>query len=142
MKTQLCWLRLVANPSRRAVMLAEMRGLLLSAAVTFGVLGHSVAAPLEKTELRYQGWTGQVLFPELADDLGYLAPLRLKWVGNTISGPQDIQTVAIGDVDFGGAFYGAIIKLIAAKAPIKAVADTTDRTKTRGRGISSGKTAR
>lgn len=77
--------------------------------------------PLEKAEIRYQGWAGQVTFVELADDLGYLAPLKLKWVGNTISGPQDIQTVVTGDVDIGGAFYGAIIKLIVAKAPIKAV---------------------
>ena len=80
-----------------------------------------MAEPLEKTEIRYQGWAGQVTFTELADDLGYLAPLKLKWVGNTISGPQDIQTVVTGDIDIGGAFYGAIIKLIAAKAPIKAV---------------------
>ncbi|WP_326956077.1 ABC transporter substrate-binding protein [Bradyrhizobium sp. WU425] len=58
---------------------------------------------------------------ELAEDLGYLAPLKLKWVGNTISGPQDIQAVVTGDIDIGGAFYGAILKLIAAKAPVKAV---------------------
>jgi len=43
-------------------------------------------------------------FVELADDLGSPAPLKLKWVGNTISGPQDIQTVIPGDVDIGGAF--------------------------------------
>jgi ABC-type nitrate/sulfonate/bicarbonate transport system substrate-binding protein len=85
----------------------------------FGFQGH--AESLEKTEIRYQGWAGQVTFPELAEDLGYLAPLKLKWVGNTISGPQDIQTVVTGDTDIGGAFYGAIIKLVAAKAPIKAV---------------------
>src|SRR5271170_1530416 len=53
-------------------------------------------AKYEVSELRYQGWTGQVLFPELAEDLGYLAPIRLKWVGNTISGPQDIQSVVTG----------------------------------------------
>jgi ABC-type nitrate/sulfonate/bicarbonate transport system substrate-binding protein len=75
----------------------------------------------EVAELRYQGWAGQVLFPELAEDLGYLAPIRLKWVGNTISGPQDIQSVVTGDTDIGGAFNGAIVKLIAAHAPIKAV---------------------
>lgn len=93
------------------------------AALSLGLIsGQANAAPaLEKTELRYQGWAGQVLFPELAEDLGYLGPLKLKWVGNTISGPQDIQTVVTGDVDFGGAFYGAIVKLIAAKAPIKPV---------------------
>lgn len=75
----------------------------------------------EKTEIRYQGWVGQVLYPELAEDLGYLAPAKLKWIGNTISGPQDIQSVVTGDVDFGGAFNGAVVKLLAAKAPIKPV---------------------
>ncbi len=60
-------------------------------------------------------------FPELAEDLGYLAPIRLKWVGNTYSGPQDIQAAVTGDTDFGGAFNAAIEKLVAAGAPIKAV---------------------
>jgi ABC-type nitrate/sulfonate/bicarbonate transport system substrate-binding protein len=93
-----------------------------SAAATIAVFSQAMADPLhEQTEIRYQGWAGQVTFVELADDLGYLAPLKLKWVGNTMSGPQDIQTVVTGDVDIGGAFYGAIIKLIAAKAPVKAV---------------------
>src|SRR5438132_11212461 len=92
-----------------------------SFAVAVCLIGQAMAEPLEKTEIRYQGWAGQVTFTELAEDLGYLAPLKLKWVGNTISGPQDIQTVVTGDVDIGGAFYGAIIKLIVAKAPIKAV---------------------
>lgn len=81
----------------------------------------SAGGQLELTELRYQGSVNSVTYPELAEDLGYLAPLKLKWVGNTISGPQDIQTAATGDVDFGGAFNGAIVKLIAAKAPVKAV---------------------
>ena len=96
--------------------------LLWAIAVAASFPGQAVAEqPLEKTEIRYQGWTGQVTFTELADDLGYLTPLKLKWVGNTISGPQDIQTVVTGDTDIGGAFYGAIIKLIAAKAPVRAV---------------------
>jgi ABC-type nitrate/sulfonate/bicarbonate transport system substrate-binding protein len=76
---------------------------------------------LERLSLRYQGFAGQVSFPELAEDLGYLAPIRLEYVGNTISGPQDIQTVVTRDIDFGGAFNGAVIKLMAAKAPITAV---------------------
>ncbi|MFC6081986.1 ABC transporter substrate-binding protein [Sphaerisporangium aureirubrum] len=75
----------------------------------------------EATELRYQGSVGQVTFPELAAELGYLGDIKLKWVGNTISGPQDIQSVATGQIDFGGAFNGAIVKLRAAKAPIKGV---------------------
>lgn len=94
----------------------------LAGAVALGLAAPAFAEPpLEKTEIRYQGWAGQVTFTELADDLGYLAPLKLKWVGNTISGPQDLQTVVTGDTDIGGAFYGAILRLIAAKAPIKTV---------------------
>jgi ABC-type nitrate/sulfonate/bicarbonate transport system substrate-binding protein len=82
--------------------------------------GESPNGP-EQLELRYQGFTGQVTYPELAEDLGLLAPIKLNYVGNTISGPQDIQSVVTGDTDYGGAFNGAVIKLIAAKAPIKAV---------------------
>lgn len=75
----------------------------------------------EALTLRHQSGVGQVSFPELAADLGYLDPLKLEFIGNTISGPQDIQTVVTGDVDFGLAFNGAIIKLVAAGAPIRAV---------------------
>jgi len=82
--------------------------------------GQAGDAP-EQLELRYQGFTGQVSYPELAEDLGFLSPIKLNYVGNTISGPQDIQSVVTGDTDYGGAFNGAVIKLIAAKAPIKAV---------------------
>src|SRR5690349_7382189 len=110
--------------ARRALIGAQQQGrqLLWASLLTVGLISRAMAEPpLEKTEIRYQGWAGQVTFTELAEDLGYLAPLKLKWVGNTISGPQDIQTVVTGDIDIGGAFYGAIIKLIAARAPIKAV---------------------
>ncbi|MFG3504909.1 ABC transporter substrate-binding protein [Streptomyces sp. NPDC047821] len=71
--------------------------------------------------LRYQGWAGQVTPAELAQHLGYLEDVRLEWVGNTISGPQDIQSAATGQTDFGGAFNGAVVKLAASGAPIKAV---------------------
>ncbi|GFN33385.1 ABC transporter substrate-binding protein [Paenibacillus xylaniclasticus] len=83
--------------------------------------GDGNGSDYEKLELRYQGSVGAVTFPELAEELGYLAPIKLKWIGNTISGPQDIQTAATGQSDFGGAFNGAIIKLISAGAPVKAV---------------------
>ena len=79
------------------------------------------SAPFETLELRYQGYTGMVLLPELAEDLGYLAPIQLKYVGNTTGGPQDIQSVVTGDTDYGGAFNGAVIKLIASKAPVESV---------------------
>ena len=78
-------------------------------------------AGLELTELRHEPYAGMVTFPELAEELGYLAPIKLKYMGSTISGPASIQSVVTGDTDFGGAFHGAIIKLVAAKAPIKAV---------------------
>jgi ABC-type nitrate/sulfonate/bicarbonate transport system substrate-binding protein len=71
--------------------------------------------------LRYQGWTGQVTPAELAQDLGYLEDVKLEWVGNTISGPQDIQSAATGQTDFGGAFNGAVVKLAANGTPVKAV---------------------
>ncbi len=71
--------------------------------------------------LRYQGWAGQVTLPELAEDLGFLADVKLQWIGNTTSGPQDIQSAATGQVDFGGAFNGAVVKLASHQAPIKAV---------------------
>lgn len=82
---------------------------------------HVVAATSQSQVIRYQGSAGAVTLPELAESLGLLGNVTLKWVGNTISGPQDIQTVVTGDIDFGGAFNGAVAKLIAARAPIKAL---------------------
>ncbi|MFD6889226.1 ABC transporter substrate-binding protein [Streptomyces sp. NPDC059957] len=73
------------------------------------------------TSLKYQGAVGAVTLPELAADLGYLGDVTLDWVGNTISGPQDIQSAATGQTHFGSAFNGAVIKLASTKAPIKAV---------------------
>lgn len=75
----------------------------------------------EATELRYQGSANNVTLPELAQDLGFLGDLKLTWVGNTTSGPQDIQSAATGQTDFGGAFTGAVVKLVEAGAPVKAV---------------------
>jgi ABC-type nitrate/sulfonate/bicarbonate transport system substrate-binding protein len=87
-----------------------------------GALAHGEQTGSDEVPvLRYQGWASRVIFPELAADLGYLAPITLKWVGNTISGPQDIQAAVTGDTDFGGAFNSAIERLVAAGAPIKAV---------------------
>lgn len=71
--------------------------------------------------VRYQGWSGEVLYPELAEDLGLLGNVRLNWIGNTTSGPQDIQATLTGDVDVGGAFNGAIVRLAALGAPLKSV---------------------
>jgi ABC-type nitrate/sulfonate/bicarbonate transport system substrate-binding protein len=82
----------------------------------------SRAAPGEQVKvLHYQGSVDAVTLPELAAELGYLDDVTLQWIGNTISGPQDIQAATTGDTDFGGAFNGAIVKLKAAGAPIQAV---------------------
>jgi hypothetical protein len=100
-------------------------------AAAAGAAGRTRRAPaaaasgdeLEVSELRYQGYVGVVSLIELADDLGYLAPLKLHYVGSTLGGPQDIQTVVTGDIDFGGPFNGSILELVAARAPIRAVVD-------------------
>jgi ABC-type nitrate/sulfonate/bicarbonate transport system substrate-binding protein len=81
----------------------------------------SSGAGYETLELRYQGNNGTVTPAELAEDLGYLAPIRLDFLGSTISGPASVQAVVTGDTDFGGAFNGAVIKLVAAHVPIVAV---------------------
>lgn len=105
---------------RIAVAAALASALLATTALAgCGKSGDAGGAPTK--ELRYQGWVGQVTPPELAADLGYLGDVKLKWIGNTISGPQDIQAATTGDIDFGGAFNGAIVKLRASKAPITAV---------------------
>ena len=76
----------------------------------------------EKLSLRYEGSTNNVSMVELAEDLGYLAPIKLEYIGNNATGgPHSIQSVVTGDLDIGSSFNGAIIKLVAAKAPLKAV---------------------
>ena len=86
-----------------------------------GSSGEATQSADGKTVLRYQGWSGEVEFPELAEDLGYYQNVKLEWVGNTTSGPQDIQSTATGDIEFGSAFNGAVVKLNAAGAPITSV---------------------
>ncbi|WP_315097090.1 ABC transporter substrate-binding protein [uncultured Cellulomonas sp.] len=102
--------------------LASAATLLVVAALAAGC-STAAASPEEgaPVALRYQGNAGQVTLPELADDLGYLEDVTLDWVGDTTSGPQDIQSAATGQTDFGGAFNGAIAKLVAAGSPITSV---------------------
>ena len=96
--------------------------LLTAAWLAWGAISPATAQEaLEVTDIRYQGTVGQVVWIELAEHLGYLAPLKAKWVGNTISGPQDVQAVVTNDIDIGGAFNGALVKLIVKRAPVKAV---------------------
>src|SRR6478752_1063012 len=107
----------------------RLLSLLLCGAVTGGIeacrnASGSDARPsadAAATELRYMAAPGNVSPVELAEDLGYLAPHKLSFVSSTTSGPQSIQAVLTGDVDIGSAFNGAVLKLIAAGAPIRAV---------------------
>ena len=76
----------------------------------------------ETLELRYEGAANSVNYPELAEDLGFLAPVKLVHMGsNSTGGPQSIQAVAAGHLDIGSSFNGPIIKTIASKAPLVAV---------------------
>jgi ABC-type nitrate/sulfonate/bicarbonate transport system substrate-binding protein len=117
-------LRTPGIPVKKKVsILALVAGLSAIVGLT-GCAGSDSAAATggaEGTTLRYQGSANNVLLPELAEHLGYLGDVRLEWVGNTISGPQDIQSAATDQTDFGGAFTGAVVKLIEAGAPVTAV---------------------
>lgn len=80
------------------------------------------AAGAETLVIRYEGSPGNVALSELAEDLGYLAPVRLEFLGNNMTGgPHSIQAVLTGDLDVGGSFNGAIVKLVAAGAPLTSV---------------------
>jgi ABC-type nitrate/sulfonate/bicarbonate transport system substrate-binding protein len=74
-----------------------------------------------KTVFRYQGGTGTVSYPELADDLGYFEDVELEWIGDVTGGPASIQAAVTGETEFGGAFNGAIAKLQSTGAPVTSV---------------------
>ncbi len=75
----------------------------------------------EPTQIRYQYFPGFISPVEVAQKLGYLGKLELKSVGAVTGGPESIQAVATGQSDIGGAFPSAVIHLIAAGGPVKAV---------------------
>lgn len=111
------------SPSTRTRPLGLARALL--ALSLSACSGRRAAGPalggFERSVLRYEGSTNNVSMPELAEDLGLLAPLKLEYIGNNATGgPHSIQSVVTGDIDFGGSFNGAIINLVAAKAPLRA----------------------
>lgn len=75
----------------------------------------------EDTVLQYQGSTGVVTFPELAESLGYLGDVKLDNVGAGSGGPEAIQLTGTGETDFGHAFNGATIKAVTKGAKLKSV---------------------
>jgi len=113
------------RPKSRLTAAATLAAALLAVATLSGCSGSANAedsSGSKPTALDYQGWTDQVTLPELAQALGYFnGKVALHWVGNTISGPQDIQSAATGQVAFGGAFGGAVAKLESSGAQITAV---------------------
>jgi len=114
--------RLVPRRCVRVRTLARLGVLSAAVAMAAACGGSSQASSgTGPVTVRYQGSANNVTLPELAQDLGYFSNIRLKWVGSTISGPQDIQSAATGQTDIGGAFSGAVVKLIQAGAPVKAV---------------------
>lgn len=85
--------------------------------------GASSGAEGEQTTIRYQTNAGIVDLPELADALGYFdqTNIKLDRVGDVQGGPESLRAVATDQVDYGGAFNGAIAKLASTGAPITAV---------------------
>ncbi|MCW2781459.1 MAG: transporter substrate-binding protein [Marmoricola sp.] len=74
-----------------------------------------------KTVIRYQTYTGMINLPELADELGYLKDFQLKPEGVVQGGPENLRALVSGQVDYAGAFNGAIAQLASTGAPITSV---------------------
>jgi len=113
---------------RRLLRYAAVTAALTAAAATTaacsfpGAHGDTGSSADGVTTVRYQGSADQVTLPELADALGFFhGKIKLDFVGDTISGPQDIQSVATDQADIGEAFTGAVVKLVDAGAPITGV---------------------
>ena len=104
-------------------------GLLIFIAVLLGSLlvgcssndGGASAQKGEDKVLQYQGAPSTVSYPELAADLGFLADLRLEDIGSGSGGPESIQLTGTGEIDFGSAFNGAIVKAVSKGAKLKSV---------------------
>lgn len=106
------------------------RATLAALAVTLGALAttardaRATEAPpeLEIEVIRYLSSSGSDVNPlEIADALGYLAPLRLERLGDVQGGPANLQALATGQVDIASAFNGAVLNIVGAGAPLTAV---------------------
>ena len=75
-----------------------------------------------KTVLRYEGSTGQVIYPELAADLGYFNDVELKLDRRYDQRPSEhSERSEPVKPSSGGAFNGAVVKLASAGSPITSV---------------------
>ena len=113
--------RITAAGKAAAVAAAAALALVLSGCGGSATAESAGSGGTEVKTVRYQGSPNTVSLLEVAEDLGYLGDVKLEWVSNTTSGPQSIQSVATDQTDIGGAFTGAVIKLIEAGAPVQAV---------------------
>lgn len=75
----------------------------------------------EDTVLQYQGTSGYVTHPEIAVALGYFDTIKLEKVSDYVGGPESIQYTATGEIDYGLAFNGAILKSYAKGVKVKGV---------------------
>ena len=83
--------------------------------------GGASAKSEEDKVLQYNSTPSAVSYPELAADLGYLGDITLEDVGTTSGGPEMIQLTGTGEIDFGNAFNGAIVKAVSKGAKLKSV---------------------
>lgn len=73
---------------------------------------------LESLAFNYLGSPGVVTPLELAEDLGYLAPIKLVYQGISTGGPQGIQSALTGDSDISSpSFSGSAVKMVSSGAP-------------------------
>ena len=88
------------------------RNLLLSAAITLGLVAPAAAA--DEVKLRYLASQGGLSAHELAQELGYFAGtgITIESVGYATGGPASLIALASGDVEIGGAATSAVLNSI------------------------------
>ena len=107
----------------RRLFLAASATALLTASAALSIAPARAADGLETKVIRYQSSTGADISPlELADALGYLAPITLERVGDVQGGPANLQAAATGQVDIASAFNGAVLNIVAAGAVLTVAA--------------------
>jgi len=75
----------------------------------------------EVTTIRYQTSGSLIDLGELAQALGYIDGIKLDRVGEVQGGPASLQALATKQVDIGGAFNGALAKVVSTGVPITGV---------------------
>ncbi|WP_065373834.1 ABC transporter substrate-binding protein [Ensifer adhaerens] len=88
------------------------RNLLLSAAITLGLVAPAAAA--DEVKLRYLASQGGLSAHELAQELGYFdgTGITIESVGYATGGPASLIALASGDVEIGGAATSAVLNSI------------------------------